>query len=1139
MDGVTLFLTGKKMDYYGAECAAHSMGGSLVSVLTSEVLQFVKYMGEDWRAASDFNQFWLGGKKDSGDWVWADGSDVPLRGEAGVENWHKKQPKGTGTRMAMKYNDGQNDFLWYARSESSKYCGVVEVDMDCEDDCSSFVPARTCHLPSLTCVASCPAGYVHFADGSCGQLEKMCWAMQCTGAFDEPTFMQDLAGVVNNGETFPGDVLATVPDPLATPYTVQVTIAPKAASQYVNMEQRVRDAANANNVLTLGSVTCDLDAFDPSGACPVCNVPVVTDGYDASNCADGSTEADCVLACATGYAGTPTATCAIGGTGTFVFDGCVEEDPCGDGTLDQGEECDDGNTADGDCCSSTCTLEDGYGWMAGCYDINECNGEHECDSFSDCTQMAIDASWTAPGYTCECRNGYTGAANAGFGNTGGCTNINECEGEHECDSLSTCTEIDYSNAFKPEGADGYTCECRNGYTGAPNAGYGSTNGCSNINECEGEHECDSLSTCTEIDYSNAFKPEGADGYTCECRNGYTGAPNAGYGSTNGCSNINECEGEHECDSLSTCTEIDYSNAFKPEGADGYTCECRNGYTGAPNAGYGSTNGCSNINECEGEHECDSLSTCTEIDYSNAFKPEGADGYTCECRNGYTGAPNAGYGATNGCSNINECEGEHECDSLSTCTEIDYSNAFKPEGADGYTCECRNGYTGAPNAGYGSTNGCSNINECEGEHECDSLSTCTEIDYSNAFKPEGADGYTCECRNGYTGGPNAGYGSTNGCSNINECEGEHECDSLSTCTEIDYSNAFKPEGADGYTCECRNGYTGAPNAGYGATNGCSNINECEGEHECDSLSTCTEIDYSNAFKPEGADGYTCECRNGYTGAPNAGYGATNGCSNINECEGEHECDSLSTCTEIDYSNAFKPEGADGYTCECRNGYTGAPNAGYGATNGCSNINECEGEHECDSLSTCTEIDYSNAFKPEGADGYTCECRNGYTGAPNAGYGATNGCSNINECEGEHECDSLSTCTEIDYSNAFKPEGADGYTCECRNGYTGGPNAGYGATNGCSNINECEGEHECDALSTCTEIDYSNAFKPEGADGYTCECREGYTGAPNAGYGGTGGCSNINECDPNPCTGGQTCTEVDFSNQLWYAPGYTCA
>src|SRR5262249_27857298 len=31
---------------------------------------------------------------------------------------------------------------------------------------------------------------------------------------------------------------------------------------------------------------------------------------------------------------------------------------CGNGVLEAGEACDDGNTANGDCCSSTCTLQD-------------------------------------------------------------------------------------------------------------------------------------------------------------------------------------------------------------------------------------------------------------------------------------------------------------------------------------------------------------------------------------------------------------------------------------------------------------------------------------------------------------------------------------------------------------------------------------------------------------------------------------------------------------------------------------------------------------------------------------------------------------------------------------------------------------
>lgn len=36
---------------------------------------------------------------------------------------------------------------------------------------------------------------------------------------------------------------------------------------------------------------------------------------------------------------------------------------CGDGTLDADEVCDDGNTMDGDGCSSTCAVETGFTCM--------------------------------------------------------------------------------------------------------------------------------------------------------------------------------------------------------------------------------------------------------------------------------------------------------------------------------------------------------------------------------------------------------------------------------------------------------------------------------------------------------------------------------------------------------------------------------------------------------------------------------------------------------------------------------------------------------------------------------------------------------------------------------------------------------
>jgi cysteine-rich repeat protein len=62
----------------------------------------------------------------------------------------------------------------------------------------------------------------------------------------------------------------------------------------------------------------------------------------------------------------------------------VEEPPdgeCGNGTVDEGESCDDGNTADGDCCSSSCSLEPAG---SSCTDGDACNGEETCSDTGEC-----------------------------------------------------------------------------------------------------------------------------------------------------------------------------------------------------------------------------------------------------------------------------------------------------------------------------------------------------------------------------------------------------------------------------------------------------------------------------------------------------------------------------------------------------------------------------------------------------------------------------------------------------------------------------------------------------------------------------------------------------------------------------------
>jgi cysteine-rich repeat protein len=57
---------------------------------------------------------------------------------------------------------------------------------------------------------------------------------------------------------------------------------------------------------------------------------------------------------------------------------------CGNGMVDTGEDCDDGNTADGDCCSANCMFEAARG---SCDNLNACDGVDECDGAGNCVTV--------------------------------------------------------------------------------------------------------------------------------------------------------------------------------------------------------------------------------------------------------------------------------------------------------------------------------------------------------------------------------------------------------------------------------------------------------------------------------------------------------------------------------------------------------------------------------------------------------------------------------------------------------------------------------------------------------------------------------------------------------------------------------
>jgi cysteine-rich repeat protein len=157
---------------------------------------------------------------------------------------------------------------------------------------------------------------------------------------------------------------------------------------------------------------------------------------------------------------------------------------CGDGTLDAGEQCDDGNVVDGDCCSSTCQFE---APASPCTDGDACTQSDACDGAGVCVGSnpvicaALDQCHVA------------GVCNPG---TGVCSNPNQPDGT-TCNDGSACTPTDACSAGVCVGSNPVVCtaldQCH--VAGVCNPGTGV---CSNPNQPDGT-TCNDSNTCTISD----------------------------------------------------------------------------------------------------------------------------------------------------------------------------------------------------------------------------------------------------------------------------------------------------------------------------------------------------------------------------------------------------------------------------------------------------------------------------------------------------------------------------------------------------------------------------------------------------------------------------------------------------------------
>jgi len=137
---------------------------------------------------------------------------------------------------------------------------------------------------------------------------------------------------------------------------------------------------------------------------------------------------------------------------------------CGNGVIEAGEECDDGNTLDGDCCSSSCQFEP----MDGpCDDGNACTLHSVCDGSGRCVATGATVS---------------------------CTPLDQCHDAGTCDP----TTGGCSNPPKPDGTscnDGVSCTGPDSCTAGVCRGPATAGCCTKDADCDDGLSCNGGETC--------------------------------------------------------------------------------------------------------------------------------------------------------------------------------------------------------------------------------------------------------------------------------------------------------------------------------------------------------------------------------------------------------------------------------------------------------------------------------------------------------------------------------------------------------------------------------------------------------------------------------------------------------------------
>jgi cysteine-rich repeat protein len=220
---------------------------------------------------------------------------------------------------------------------------------------------------------------------------------------------------------------------------------------------------------------------------------------------------------------------------------------CGDGILDlPDEQCDDGNTVDGDCCSATCQFENPGSPCAD--DGNPCTVD-ACDGAGTCAHAAGNG-----GAVCRPAAGDCDVAETCTGSDPSCPPDSAQPDGTGCDDHDACTRVDACQSGTCVGSDHVTCVARD-VCHAVGTCDPATGTCTDPTQPDGT-ECDDGNACTRNDTCQGGVCTGTDPVVCSpadaCHLASVCDPASGACSSTTKPDATPCDDGNACTTADTC-----------------------------------------------------------------------------------------------------------------------------------------------------------------------------------------------------------------------------------------------------------------------------------------------------------------------------------------------------------------------------------------------------------------------------------------------------------------------------------------------------------------------------------------------------------------------------------------------------------